>query len=487
MINRITTVLLLWLLAGAGSGLMAQQGFGTSAPHASSVVEMKSDNKGVLFPRVNLKGTDDTETVPGAADHLLVFNLVAAGSGATRVTPGFYFHESTGWVRLLVPDDVLSWDVTGNSGVKDGSFLGTTDATDLVMKTNNIERMRIKAGGAVGVHTNAPDASAVMDLSSTTQGFLLPRMTTTEMSAIANPVDGLLVYNTDLKSPMYYVKDNGVYYSTTANPTVSSKPAALGSTYTNFYNGVNYGTYSGTGTTIRQPFGEIFSANATCANKLISAGGCGGAVMVRGVSGTVYPLVEINGQCWATKESREVPTNFPIAPVWTIYIDNGSWGYFNTIDSEGGGWFTTPATANEGLLYEWSSAMNGNLTERARGVCPVGFHVPSDCEWMYLEHGLGMSHSDQILMSNGGRGDGNEAVGFKLANANGNISGFSGAFLGARSIRFEGRALNSYWWSSSAGTDADKAYARFIYNDGSQVARSYSTRGFSFSVRCLKD
>ena len=49
-----------------------------------------------------------------------------------------------------------------------------------------------------------PDASAMLDVSSTTKGMLLPRMTTAERDAINNPVQGLLVYDTDLKSLLFY-------------------------------------------------------------------------------------------------------------------------------------------------------------------------------------------------------------------------------------------------------------------------------------------
>jgi len=486
--NRITTVLFLWLLAGAGSGLMAQQGFGTNAPHASSVVEMKSDNKGVLFPRVNLKGTDDTETVPGAAVHLLVFNTATDGSGTTQVTPGFYFHESTGWVRILVAEDVLSWDVTGNSGVKDGSFLGTTDATDLVMKTNNIERMRIKAGGAVAVRTNAPDASAVMDLSSITQGFLLPRMTTADLSAITNPANGLLVYNTDLNSPMYYVKDNanpedkGMYYPSTFNPAVSSNPAALGSTYTNFYNGIINGIYSGAATTIRNPFGEAFSANLNCVSKLISAGGCGGMVTVRGASGTVYPLVEINGQCWFNQNSNEIPSAFPTSPYH--YDSDKSWGYYNIVKTTGS-WGTSVPATGEGLLYQWSAAMNGATAERSRGVCPVGFHIPSDCEFMYLEHGLGLSQN-LMMASYSTRKSGYIEDKLRPTGASGWASPSAGYRLSTG--LFSSHGDYDFYWTSTDGGSATQALNRYKFTDiNSGIFRSSEDRKCSYSVRCLKD
>lgn len=51
-------------------------------------------------------------------------------------------------------------------------------------------------GTSVGIGTNTPDASALLDLNSTTQGFAAPRMTTLQRNAIVAPTVGLLIYNT---------------------------------------------------------------------------------------------------------------------------------------------------------------------------------------------------------------------------------------------------------------------------------------------------
>lgn len=56
----------------------------------------------------------------------------------------------------------------------------------------------------VGVGTITPDASSVLDVSSTTQGMLPPRMTTAQKNAIVSPADGLLVYDTTLKTLSCY-------------------------------------------------------------------------------------------------------------------------------------------------------------------------------------------------------------------------------------------------------------------------------------------
>ena len=51
----------------------------------------------------------------------------------------------------------------------------------------------------VGIGTATPDASAKLDIASTTQGLLPPRMTTTQRNAIASPAEGLVIYNTTTK------------------------------------------------------------------------------------------------------------------------------------------------------------------------------------------------------------------------------------------------------------------------------------------------
>jgi hypothetical protein len=56
----------------------------------------------------------------------------------------------------------------------------------------------------IGIGTVSPNASSVLDISSTTQGMLAPRMTTAQRTAIASPAESLLVYDTDLKAFYYY-------------------------------------------------------------------------------------------------------------------------------------------------------------------------------------------------------------------------------------------------------------------------------------------
>jgi uncharacterized protein (TIGR02145 family) len=69
----------------------------------------------------------------------------------------------------------------------------------------------------IGIGTTTPAASAQLDVSSTTKGFLPPRMTAVQRSAIASPTNGLLVYQTDYPSGLYYF--NAGVWSSVATPT----------------------------------------------------------------------------------------------------------------------------------------------------------------------------------------------------------------------------------------------------------------------------
>jgi uncharacterized protein (TIGR02145 family) len=136
--------------------------------------------------------------------------------------------------------------------------------------------------------------------------------------------------------------------------------------------------------------------------------------------------------------------------------------------------------------------MDANISERSRGICPAGFHVPSDCEYMYLEHGQGMSIANQII--DGWRADGDfiqGSPGNKLRSegtGQNNLSGFSGLLPGYRNLNgsFIADAASGVWWTSSK-TSATLARHRNLYTSRSGVSRGSIAKEHGFSVRCLKD
>ncbi len=56
----------------------------------------------------------------------------------------------------------------------------------------------------VGINTSSPNASSLLDVASTSKGFLYPKLTNSQMNAIASPATGLIVYNTDATALFIY-------------------------------------------------------------------------------------------------------------------------------------------------------------------------------------------------------------------------------------------------------------------------------------------
>ncbi len=127
-------------------------GLGTNAPNLSAQMEMADINKGLLINRIALTATDAVTPISSPATGLLVYNTATASSGSTAVTPGFYYWDGTKWVALDGTNG-RDWSIQGNNGTDPANdFLGTIDNTDIVLRTNNTERMRIVNDGRVSVN-----------------------------------------------------------------------------------------------------------------------------------------------------------------------------------------------------------------------------------------------------------------------------------------------------------------------------------------------
>ena len=142
-IHRGTYIAVL-ILTFVGFSVFAQVGIGTINPNENAILDIDASTRagGLLLPRVALVSADSpaplVNPVPAG---MTVYNIASSGTGANEVTPGFYYHNGTNWVRIGAagndgPND--KWKITGNTGTSPGTnFIGTVDNVALQVRTNN--------------------------------------------------------------------------------------------------------------------------------------------------------------------------------------------------------------------------------------------------------------------------------------------------------------------------------------------------------------
>ncbi|MCA9497100.1 MAG: hypothetical protein KC589_09215, partial [Nanoarchaeota archaeon] len=133
------------------------------------------------------------------------FNDTYGGTGLNNIhfTPNPTVGANIRGINSIISDDITNFNIThiGNEAA-DRLFINTGDSSGV--STNRITvgcyedlvDVAITNVRGVAIGTSTPNSSAILDVSSTTGGLLMPRMTSTQASAIT-PVNGLVVYVTD--------------------------------------------------------------------------------------------------------------------------------------------------------------------------------------------------------------------------------------------------------------------------------------------------
>ena len=179
-----------------------------------------------------------------------------------------------------------------------------------------------------------------------------------------------------------------------------------------------------------------------------------------------------NGQEWMNENLRT--TNYangdPIPNItnntqWQT-LTTGAWTHYNN------------NSQNEipyGKLYNWYAASD------SRNVCPIGWHVPSNDEWILLVDYLGG------LTVAGGKMKSTGTQYWISPNQDAtNESGFSALPGGIYTNNFYSIGVDGCWWASTE-VPTDSAWLKFIGASGGTLAEGPNFKWFGTSVRCLKD
>jgi len=387
---------------------------------------------------------------------------------------------------------------------------------------------------AIGPTSFAPDPSAGLDVKFSDKGFLPPRMTTTERDAISNPAHGLQIYNTTTDCINYRV--GLVWYSlcgtppigtiasldcagATPNGTLTDGVSADGVNSSIGYTGGNGGTHNGqtvsstgvTGLTATLAAGLFVSGSGaltytitgipsssgtasfainiggqTCTlSRTVASPPCGSS-LTDARDNAVYTTVLIGSQCWMAQNLAYLPvvhSNSQFAtqgtntqPGYGVYGYNGS----DVVIAK-----SQANYATYGVLYNWWAVMAGEGSSVSnpsgvQGICPSGWHLPSDAEWTTLTDYLGGESAGGAMKSTTGWTEPNTGAT--------NSSGFSGLPGGYRTSNGDFLEVgNNGNWRSSTEYSANNAWYRpLFYNTGS-VSRYGTNKLTGFSCRCIKD
>ena len=224
---------------------------------------------------------------------------------------------------------------------------------------------------------------------------------------------------------------------------------------------------------------------------------CPGAATVTDVDQNTYNTVQIGTQCWMAENLRTRHYANGTLISYGGTSSSSTVGYYYNYSSSG------IALESRGYLYNWAAVMHGAVSSNTNpssvlGVCPIGWHVPSDAEWTVLVDYLNSknayccdNNSENIAKAladdSGWNSSTNDCA---LGNGQGtNVSGFAavptGYFSGSS---FYSVGIYAYFWSSSQSeSNANASRDYYLYYNRADINRTYHNKENGYSVRCVRD
>ncbi|MBQ6154986.1 MAG: fibrobacter succinogenes major paralogous domain-containing protein [Bacteroidales bacterium] len=281
----------------------------------------------------------------------------------------------------------------------------------------------------------------------------------------------------------------GVCWSTSHNPTTAGNHTSDGEgmgSFTSNLTGLTAGTtyfvrayaINGNGTKYGDEVAFSTPVPFVCGTNTVSD-----------YEGHIYNTVQIGDQCWMKENMRA-----------TKYSDGTSITKASvTQESSGTRYYYDPGqAANYGYLYNWPAAKGpSSVSANNQGICPTGWHVPSDGEWTQLTQYVGSqsnylcsnssSYIAKALASTTGWNSSNSQCAVGNTPAGNNATGFSAVPAGYHYGSSFGDSGNcAYFWSSTE-YHSSSVYSRYLFYYNAFVYSYSNFKSNGYSVRCLRD
>src|SRR5574344_26736 len=208
--------------------------------------------------------------------------------------------------------------------------------------------------------------------------------------------------------------------------------------------------------------------------------------------GNEYNWVKIGNQVWMAENLAYLPRVNRVAEG----SEDAAGSYYYVYGYDGTNVAEAKATDNYatyGVLYNWTAAMNGEASSTTnpsgiQGVCPAGWHLPSDAEWTELTDYLGGTSVAGGKLKAIGTIEAGTGLWYADNIGATNETGFT-AFPGGYRYDdggFSGIGDYGYWWSATENSTSN-AWIRLMFYNTSDVYRGSHRKEVGFSVRCIRD
>jgi uncharacterized protein (TIGR02145 family) len=390
-----------------------------------------------------------------------------------------------------------------------------------------------EAHAQIGVGTTTPEPSAALDVTSTTQGLLPPRVTYDQLISIVAPAEGLMVYCTNCSPKGLYVF-NGSVWSLSSGGVSPGSPSANGSaavaayscatasagtmtsgtpvsgvtqtitatvTRTGTYtisaiaNGITFaatGTFAGTGAQniVLTATGTPTTAGSTAFTLNTSPNCSFSRTAVAPIVCTVKITASVNKNflCHNLGADTSLDPHIPVMGLQGAYIQWGQRGPNTTGDSSLD-WQTAANASNFAAAPTagWVTPLIANgswgATKTTNDPCPSGYRVPTSDEWTTIATFNTISRTG--IFTSGATAYG-AALHYGPNASTKSLTLPAAGYRQANGGSLSSRGSDGYYWSSTEGSSGNTSFPMY-FNSTSTNFVSNNVRSFGFSLRCIAE